>query len=377
VSALDFAVLAFVAWQVSSDLYNSGYKEAQNLLFDIVTLSIMPYMVGKSLIEPAGLRTVFARRFVWLLFLVSLISAIEFRFGVNPFKLLISYFFPDQQAGWILQTRWGFGRTAGPYGHAILMGGVATIAFLICRWLANARQWEPQFKWLSARPFSKSQVLTVGVAAGLGMTLSRGPWIGALCGIVLFSLGANFNRRIVRNRVLLMLLAAAGLMYYAGSSYLALTSVKYKYKYTSEESSSVAYRAELIKQYTNIVEERPIAGWGRSKWPEVHGMSSIDNHYMLLALGSGFVGVGLFVLMLGIAAWRLFAGGFFPQRLDPADRSFRFTMLGVIIAIAICVASVYLGLQLQPLLFLFLGWSEACLVTRPRAVAINPIMVLA
>src|ERR1700760_3371823 len=55
-SPLDLALWAFVVWELVSDLYNIGYKDAQNMFFDTVSLAVIPYMAGKVLIEPKGLR---------------------------------------------------------------------------------------------------------------------------------------------------------------------------------------------------------------------------------------------------------------------------------------------------------------------------------
>ena len=83
---MDVPVIAFVGWQFISDVYNVGYKDAQNMFFDSATLAVLPYMAGKALIEPAELRTTVARRFIWLLFIVSVVSIYEFRMGINLFR---------------------------------------------------------------------------------------------------------------------------------------------------------------------------------------------------------------------------------------------------------------------------------------------------
>jgi hypothetical protein len=47
------------------------------------------------------------------------------------------------------------------------------------------------------------------------------------------------------------------------------------------------------------------------------------------------------------------------------ERSFRFTMMGIMIGIAISTGTCYLASQLYPLLYLFLGWGEAAILTKP------------
>lgn len=366
-SALDYCVGAFVAWQFISDFYNVGYKDAQNMFFDTATLCVFPYMAGKALIEPAGLRAAFARRFVGLLAAVCLISVYEFRMGNSLFRPLIDPFFPGQFSGAFTQIRWGYGRIQGPYGHAILMCAIVGIGFLLCRWLAYADQFEGHFPWLKALPFKTSTILSGILLAGMFMTLSRGPWLGAACGVVLASIGTKPDRRRGLKRAALILVGGGLILYTAGRTYVENSGQLD----AAEEQASAAYRAELLDQYNTIALESPIWGWGRGNWPEVPGMKSIDNNYLLTALGSGFVGVALLVLMFAVAMWRLFTDGFFASDMDPMERAFRFTMFGILAGIAISTATVYLGSQLQPLLFLFLGWSEACIVFQPASAEVK------
>ena len=355
-STLDFFVIAFVGWEFTSDLYNIGYKEAQNALFNSLTLAVFPYMVGKALIEPTGLRTKFARRFVWLLFLVCVISLYEFKMGDSLFRPLVTPFFPGQNSGTFTQMRWGFGRIAGPYTHAILMCSILGIGYLLCRWLTISDQWERHFKWFGAIP--KSKILSFGLLAGMLMTMSRGPWIGAVCGGIIASIGTAFNRPRALRRAILILLGSGLILYVAGKAYLDGASAFEGI----EEQASAAYRTILVDEYEAIVMQQPIAGWGLMNWPKVPGMPSIDNNYLFTALNSGLVGVALLLTMYAAAIWRLFASAYFVADMDPAERAFRFTMLGVVIGVAISLATVYLGAQLQPLSYLFLGWAEGCIV---------------
>jgi hypothetical protein len=367
-SVLDFFVFAYVAWQFISDFYNVGYGDAQNLSFDVVTLCLLPYVCGKALIEATGSRTQFARRFVWLLFVVSLLSVYEFKMGISLFRPAIGRFFPGQTSGWYTQIRWGFGRIAGPYGHAILMGSILAAGFLLCRWLSRSGQWERQFRWLGEVPLTKSQVITGGLLAATVMTLSRGPWLGAACGMALASLGTSADRPRTLKRVTLLLVVGGVLVYSGGKAYISNpqsnNSASLAPPSNAEEVQSAAYRAVLLVQYTTIAMERPVWGWGRAHWPRIPGMSSIDNNYLYIALNCGFVGTGLFVAILLAASARLFVTGFFDEGMAQEERAFRFTLLGVIAAIAISTATVFLGSQLYPLLYLFLGWADACVLAK-------------
>ena len=145
-SLMDFLIFGFAFLVGFSEYQNAGYKEAQNLMFDMIASVVLPYVVAKGIIEPKGLRFAFARRFVWLLFVVSVVSVFEFRIGMTPWQIVLNRFFPWQGEGWITTFRYGFARVAGPYGHAILAGLILVIGFRLQRWLEWSGAWEPRFK---------------------------------------------------------------------------------------------------------------------------------------------------------------------------------------------------------------------------------------
>jgi hypothetical protein len=119
--AMDLLVYRFALAASISEYRASGYSDAQNLMFNMLTWMVLPYIFAKSLIEPAGNRVRFAKTLVVCLVIISAISVYEFRFGTTPWRMILDPFFPGQ-ARWVTTFRWGFARVAGPYGHAILAG---------------------------------------------------------------------------------------------------------------------------------------------------------------------------------------------------------------------------------------------------------------
>lgn len=354
----DFFALVFLAWQVVCEIYNTRTEKVPDLVFDLLTLAIFPYMGGKTLIEQTGLRTAFTRRFVWSIFIICVLSAYEFKMGVSLFRPALSPFFPGQSPPWVTQMRWGFGRVAGPYGHAITNAVFIGAAYLLHRWLSRAGEWEPKFRFLPSHPFSKEAIIGFSLLAGLLMTISRGPWLGALAGGIFVAVGLRPNRKRALVRAILFLGVGGAILYYVGQSYLEGVSAFEGV----EEQASAEYRAILIDQYEDIVMESPIFGWGRANWPLVQGMLSIDNNYLFVALGFGLTGLGLFILMYLVGLYRIFASGFFAEDLSHGERTFRFTMFGILMSIAISTATTYISAHMYPLFFLLLGWSEACVM---------------
>ena len=371
-SLLDFVVWGFCLWCVISDFHDEGFSDAQNMLFDIGTLALLPYMAGKALLEPAGLRVLACRRIVWLLVSVCLISVYEFRLGKSLFRPTLQPFFAGGvygDSGWYTQVRWGFARVAGPFGHAILMGSIVTTAYLLYRWLAHTRQWDRCLRWMPPLPFAKWKLLGWVLLAGLLMTLSRGPWLAAAAGLICAAIGTARNPKRGARRAAVILVLGGVILYQAGKTYVSTEDD------APEEQSSATYRKILIDEYTGIALQHGVWGWGRTNWPKVPGMKSVDNWYLLLALMHGVTGSILFLAMNGIAAARLVARGFRSDSSNPGERAFLFTMLGILVSILISVATVFLGAQLYPLLFVFLGWSEACAIAKPLVARSSPALL--
>jgi O-antigen ligase len=116
----------------------------------------------------------------------------------------------------------------------------------------------------------------------------------------------------------------------------------------------------LIDQYDDIVMQSPVFGWGRANWPLVQGMLSIDNNYLFVALGTGLVGLALFVVLFLLALWRIFRGGYSAPNVRLSERTFRFALFGALVSIAISTGTTYISAHLYPLFFLFVGWAETC-----------------
>lgn len=363
-SLADVLVFGFALWFGISEYRNAGYKEAQNLMFDMVTSMVLPYVAAKVLVEPLGLRVALARRLVWLTLLVSVISVFEFRMGRNPFRILLDPLFPGQGAGWVTTIRWGYGRIAGPYAHAILAGIVLLCCWRIARWLESSGQWESRFAiWRHLR-VTEGRVVSLGLLGGLLMTMARGPWLGAILATALAAIGRAKNRkqafRLLTAGILLMGIPA-GIAFYR---YVSVGRAGAQ----SETQETAAYRKELVDKYVGIALDHSVWGWGRSTWPKVDGMPSIDNYYLLLALMHGLPAVAFFLAIVAAMTVRLIAAAI--RRIPPAGpaSSLGFTLAGIYVGIAFSVATVYMGKQVIPLFAILTGWSEGYLLSVKKTV---------
>jgi hypothetical protein len=363
-SVADLAIAAFVVAIACSEYQNAGYKEAQNLTFVMLTSAALPYYIARLVIPGERLHVAVARRIVGLLACVAIVNVWEFRFGINLFHAIPGVFFSGQGLGWVTTFRYGVARTAGPFSHAILAGIGLVIGFRLQRWLEQGGHWEPHFRRLPNLRVSKARLITLILAAGVAMTLARGPWLGAAAGALLAAIGRAKQPKQMLTWVGILLVAGGATVWVGMNAYL---DVKPGEAMTMSQESAM-YRKELFDRYLSIAMDHAALGWGRNTWPKVPGMPSIDNYYLLLTLMHGIVGTGLLLFVIVWMSARLLRAG-----LDGLSRArsstgspdqpndLSFTFLGILIAVAISLGTVYLGEAAMPLFFFIVGWSEGYL----------------
>ncbi|MBK1699975.1 O-antigen ligase family protein [Thiococcus pfennigii] len=354
---MDLLVFGFALAASLSEFLASGYKDAQNLMFNMLTWVVLPYILAKSLVEPAGLRVRFAKQIVLLLFAIAVVSVYEFRFGATPWRLILDRFFPWQGLGWVTTFRWGFARVAGPYGHAILAGILMVVAYRIQRWLEWSGAWGPKPRLLRWQPLSPAQIITLGLLGGVVMTMVRGPWIGAILAALVVAVGRSPRRQVAIGIVL-------GLLVFVGIPaviwFLDYVSVGRVGAQTVAQESA-AYRWELLTEYAGVAAERLWLGWGLNDWPKVPGMPSIDNYYLLLLLMHGVIALGCLLGIFVTMLFRLIRRGLREPLAIPRGSSLAFTLASIYVAIGFSIATVFLGLQAIPVFFLITGWAEGYL----------------
>jgi O-Antigen ligase len=324
-------------------------------LFQGICTMVLPYMVGKTLIEQQGVeghpaRKRVVRRICMLLAFVAGISVMDFLTGKSIWQRVFRHIFPDQPSTWWVQMRWGFGRIQGPYAHAILAGMIFLMGLIYCLWL---RRFSPQWgtrKVLNGLPLTVRGLVLWAIVAGLLMTQSRGPWIGVGLALVLLFLVRKLSLTKATLAFVLFLGVFSTSAYYYGKRY---TDVDINHA-TSEAQRNAIYRRELLDTYRPIIKQRMAFGWGYTTMPVQNGQQSIDNQYLLLAVAQGFTGLGLFLTILlgsGVRLFRLAAGP-----LGVEERSLVFAHLTILMGLVTALSTVYLGEQALILLFFIIGW---------------------
>ena len=384
-SSTDLLVFTFAFVIGFSEYINTGYKSAQNLIAAMILSVIFPYVLAKSLIEPNGLRIEFVKRIVLTLFVVSLFliheSLTHSSYGIVQ-RILGGYVFQGQ--GWksVSLGRWGLSRAKGPFLHSIQAGIIMMVGFLLQQWL----EWNNA--WSSSRllGFPKGKVISFVLFLGVLAPISRAPWLGGLLAMsTIFSLSILFTfSRSPQSRYLLIVAFLGGTLVLGGLVQETLKQVipvsREEVAGSSAEVQTVAYRFDLYKTYGTVVMERWMWGWGALGWKENQriGQRSIDNAFLLLALGHGLVSVISILIIFFYLIIRLFVHTVNYAPSDFPRSSVSLLLMAIFIHEMFCLATVSLNTNNMTMLFMLFGWSDAYLRTRqpyfcsPSSVLRNP-----
>ena len=342
----------------ASQRLGTNIADSDIMFFKNLMEIVLPYMIGKTMLEQMdasgdNARRPFVLRFCVMLSCVGWYSIVDFISKKNSWMKIGAHLFPSQDPGWTQMTRWGFGRIAGPYGHAILAGMVFLIGLIYCIWFLQVTPDWGHRRLFHVLPLNLRVLMLTGIALGLLMSQSRGPWIGVILSLVFILLTRSLP------------VLKAGVVFAAFLCIFASASYVFGKHYTSramsqavnEAQRNAIYRRNLITNYTPIVLERPAFGWGITTFPAVQGQRSIDNHYLLLAVTEGFFGLGLLLLIALGSMGRLLL--MLTHPIDDESRRLAFAHFSVLFGLLVSLATVYMGEQVAMIFFLLIGWIQA------------------
>lgn len=357
-SLADLLIVGFISCRFISIYLNADLHSAINRLALMLCDNFAPYCLAKGIIYSKNLNAAFAKRFVFLLFINVLISFFEAVTSINPHVDIISFlFFPGNPS--IPLSRYGMTRIVGPFGQAIFYGIGITIALLLNYWLIKNRYWKPNFSRLPVLFFTKGTTIAIVLVIGLLLNLSRGPWLACFVGLMLMGIGFSkqpMSTFFIRGSLVTATLALIYIFY----SYL----IQFANEFSSETEANVVYRFKLIDLYLDVAWEKPWFGW--DVLPTKRQSLSIDNQYLYLFLSNGILALFFFT---GAIVWcmiRLFFRGLKTRNTHALDSNLSFTIMSVLMAIALCFFTVYMGDQIENILFLLLGWGEGLLISKPN-----------
>jgi len=355
---MEMLILLYLVIRVFADFLGRGYSDAQNYAFYLLTSLVGPYLLGRYVIDSRRMDIATAKVFVTMFVIFFPMFLYEAKFWVSPIYKLVSPLFPGSFSG--LSLRWGIARTAGTFEHPILACIMIIAAYRLHRWLSWVGAWRgPQtgfYGWWQRQTVGlplrlEDQVALVLIVMAL-MTISRGPWIGGLAAAVLVAVGNLKNRR--RG------LVAVGLLFLVGGigGKLALDAylTPAMGEVLSGEAQTMLYRKEMIDRYKQFLLDKIWWGWGLTYVPKIRGMESVDNAFFLMALQHGVFAPTVFVV---IFLYAIVTQILFGLKAPVGTAPIGFTFSGIYLMCFVSFATVYMGAQTEPLLFLLLGWGES------------------
>ena len=359
-SLADVLVLLYITCGFISETLNENLHFGINKLASLLCDIFAPYALGKALIYPKGINIAFSQRFVFLMFVNALLGLYELRMTAVPQIFMTNWFFPHQSAAdWPPLIRYGFVRLSGPFVQTIFFGLGLTLVLLLNYWLIKTKSWKVNFKNFPPLPFKKGTILAAVLLAALILTFSRGPWLSCLLGFVI--IGAAFTKNphwsfIFRTCFVLSVLffLMQSLFDYGGLLPYAI----------SETVSTVLYRVGIFEQYQSLIWEKPLWGWGLPNLPLIKSMHSIDNAYLLIFLQNGLPALLFYVILIGWMLIRLAARGIHNHRKAPFYSSLALVLFTALTSMTIAFVTVFMGLQIEVLFYLIIGWSEGLLLSK-------------
>jgi hypothetical protein len=371
---LDFCMFANLFSAFIADMMHHPFTWAVYAALQTAFAVFCPYYIGRTLIEQTGMRVRFAKFVVYALAVVAIFSLWEFRMTSNPFQNFVT-FVTHAPVDWGRQMRWGFGRVAGPYGHAIVAGMVFSIGVMFQLWLLDRRRTEQGVNGLRHKPERKQVFLLLAVLLGVFVAQSRGPWIGCALGAMIAIIGLAENRRRAAVRMLSIAFVFALLIGAALYKYTDPGATNARDLNADVDQRNAVYRRELIDTYIPMIKAGGIWGWGSpisvtvDSWGYGKMQASIDNEYIRLTIAQGYFGLTLFLAMIATALVRLWRNALRFKRRE--DIVLAYCLIGAVVACATTLSTVFLGQPLMQLLFLIMGWSESL---RPSAVEARTVL---
>jgi hypothetical protein len=363
---LEILLALYVVLRVGADFNSRGYKDAQNYAFYMLSCLIGPYLMGKYIITSRRMDVATAKMFVLTFLIFFPLFLYEAKFWVSPIFKILSPLFPDSFSG--VSIRYGLARTVGTFEHPILACIMIIAVYRLHRWRSWAGEWKTAQAgwlgkiqgWLKPFPFTFEVQISIILVIMALMTISRGPWIGGLAAGVLVAAG-NFKNRKRALAIVCLVFVLGGV---GGKLALDAYITPGEGQEIALEAQTMLYRKVMVERYTEFLVEKMWTGWGLTTVPTIKGMESIDNAFFLMALQHGVIAPLLFVLIFLYAIVSQVLSGL---KAPPGQAPLGFTFAGIYLMCFVAFASVYMGAQTEPLLFLLLGWGQGYQERKPEA----------
>ncbi|MGZ8983193.1 MAG: O-antigen ligase family protein [Methylotenera sp.] len=290
----DRMILAILILSFLLSLRGTTFTDA--LRYGVTTFAdvFLPYYAASRAIKDMNQLKKVMIAFVIGCLVVAAIGIFEFRSSWLLYNTL------DDSLGvpWALGSYLGRGgdiRAISSLGHPLILGYVTMIALGFYLFIA---------------PSIKSKVIRLlgicFVSAGLFVTLSRGPWVGAVALIIAFlGTGPNIVKKFIIFALVALLTLPTLKIIPGGNKVIDILPF-----IGTSEQFNVEYREKLYEDSMKVIVKNPIFGvFDARNEPEMQelvqgeGIIDIVNTYLGVALGQGLIGLALFVGFFSLVLW--------------------------------------------------------------------------
>jgi O-Antigen ligase len=372
---MDFLVPAFLISLTISEVLGEKVTK-DGILFAVAQFIslLLPYAIGRTLIEP-GNRIVVVRRIVLLVLLLGVPGLFEWRMGRNFYAPIGDVFGVVMSP--TIQLRGGRGRFATSFEDAEVAGIAVAMVFALNAWLAflwRTRTWQDPADALFTF-LQKYHIAEILLVAYIYLTQSRGPELALVAGYLILQIPRFKNMKLATVAVAALLAVGAAGAYQYFSEQTNVTDINAIH---DEQQGSAYYRRQMLELFKPIVERGGWLGWGYMSFPHAQGLGnlgngvqSVDNQFLYVQLGQGKLGYFLFILIAVESVRTAFMRTWRLQSLP--DRAFAVCMLSALVMLWITLTTVYMGSQLPQVSFLLIGWAQSIVKSKPQVAAEEPV----
>lgn len=313
-------ILLSLVLQAQYDVITNVIRSMLNWGIDVL---VPYYAISRSIKDLKSFRDVLMS-FAIAAMLVSLAGAFEFA------RHWILY----SSAGYALGVEWNPGylargellRASGTSGQSIVFGLVITVAIGFFLFLRKSVS--------NFIPYAGGMLLLV---VGVISPLSRGPWVGLVVILFVYVVtGPSAARRIFKS----LLIAAPTCVLLSFTEY-GQKVIDYLPFVGTVDRENVTYRQNLFEKSLQIILDNPWFGstdylMHMEELRQGQGIIDLVNTYLIVALNTGFVGLGLYVvffLLTLLAAFRGIWSAPMDSELRVLGRSLVAVMIGVLVTI--------------------------------------------
>jgi O-antigen ligase len=210
------------------------------------------------------------------------------------------------------------GGTMGYAGSNGLAAFEAQFSTFLMGMACFEKRWRPRLAYVSLVAFS---------ALCCMYALSRGGYVAFLAGFLFIG--------IAKQRILLLLLAVFAVTWASVVPGAVVARVNMTYDENGELEDSAQVRVRLWEDAVTLIQANPVIGSGYDTYRfmnRVREYQDTHNIYLKILVETGFVGLALFVWLLGMSFWRGFL--LFRRAADPFSRGLGLGFAGWVLCAA-------------------------------------------